>query len=105
MNRKNRRNHRFSQNNQPYRPRKPLPPFSSSYQPYIPAQMAPRPPLKCVYCKKEGHSETRGTNLAEDLDRGIFITQVSSYLFPNYHRVPMEGNESLKDILRAFEKE
>ncbi|MBW0587370.1 hypothetical protein O181_127085 [Austropuccinia psidii MF-1] len=37
------------QNNQPYRPRNPLPPFSSSYQPYIPAQMAPRPPLKCAY--------------------------------------------------------
>ncbi|MBW0537450.1 hypothetical protein O181_077165 [Austropuccinia psidii MF-1] len=39
----------FPQNNQPNRPRNPLPPFSSSYQPYIPAQMAPRPPLKCAY--------------------------------------------------------
>ncbi|MBW0546705.1 hypothetical protein O181_086420 [Austropuccinia psidii MF-1] len=44
----NNQEQRFPQNNQPYRPRNPLPPFSSSYQPYIPAQMAPRPPLKCA---------------------------------------------------------
>ncbi|MBW0528489.1 hypothetical protein O181_068204 [Austropuccinia psidii MF-1] len=63
---------RFPQNNQTYRPRNPLPPFSSSYQPYIPAQMAPRPPLKCAYCKEEGHSATRCTHLAEDLDKKNF---------------------------------
>ncbi|MBW0534467.1 hypothetical protein O181_074182 [Austropuccinia psidii MF-1] len=89
----------------PYRPRNPLPPFSSSYQPYIPAQMAPRPPLKCAYCKEEGHSATRCTHLAEDLDRRIVRTQGASYLFPNYQRVPMEGNESAKNKVRAFEKE
>ncbi|MBW0588180.1 hypothetical protein O181_127895 [Austropuccinia psidii MF-1] len=60
----NNQEQRLPQNNQPYRPRNPLPPFSSSYQPYIPAQMAPRPPLKCAYCKEEGHTETRCTNLA-----------------------------------------
>ncbi|MBW0587966.1 hypothetical protein O181_127681 [Austropuccinia psidii MF-1] len=38
----------FPQNNPPYRPTNPLPPFSSSYQPCIPAEMAPRPPLKCA---------------------------------------------------------
>ncbi|MBW0474283.1 hypothetical protein O181_013998 [Austropuccinia psidii MF-1] len=71
-------------------PRHPLPLFSSSYQPYIPAQMAPRPPLKCAYCKEEGHSETRCTQLSENLDKRIFRNQGASYLFPNYHRVPME---------------
>ncbi|MBW0521005.1 hypothetical protein O181_060720 [Austropuccinia psidii MF-1] len=64
--------------------------FSSSYQPYIPAQMAPRPPLKCAYCKQEGHSATRCTHLAEDLDKRLIRTQRASYLCPNYQRVPME---------------
>ncbi|MBW0489395.1 hypothetical protein O181_029110 [Austropuccinia psidii MF-1] len=80
------------QNNQPYMPRSPLPPFSSRYQPYIQAQMAPRPPLKCSYCKEEGHSATRCTHFAEDLNSRIVRTQGASYLFPNYQRVPMEGN-------------
>ncbi|MBW0468203.1 hypothetical protein O181_007918 [Austropuccinia psidii MF-1] len=44
----NNQDQRFSHNNQAYRPRSPLPPFSSSYQPYIPAQIAPRPQLKCA---------------------------------------------------------
>ncbi|MBW0570838.1 hypothetical protein O181_110553 [Austropuccinia psidii MF-1] len=102
---KNKQEQRFPQNNQPYRPRNPLPPFSSSYQPYIPAKMAPRPPLECAYCKEEGHSATKCTHLAEDLDKRIFRTQGASYLFPNYQRVPMEGNESAINIVRDFEKE
>ncbi|MBW0593166.1 hypothetical protein O181_132881 [Austropuccinia psidii MF-1] len=32
-------------------------------------------------------------------------TQGASYLFPNYQRVPLEGNESAKNIVRACEKE
>ncbi|MBW0515913.1 hypothetical protein O181_055628 [Austropuccinia psidii MF-1] len=67
--------------------------------------MAPRPPLKCAYCKEEGHSATRCTHLVEDLDRRIVRTQGASCLFPNYQRVPMEGNESAKDIVRDFGKE
>ncbi|MBW0495507.1 hypothetical protein O181_035222 [Austropuccinia psidii MF-1] len=67
--------------------------------------MAPRPPLKCAYCKEEGHSATRFTHLAEDLDKRIVRPQEASYLFPNYQRVPMEGNKSAKDIVRAFAKE
>ncbi|MBW0567079.1 hypothetical protein O181_106794 [Austropuccinia psidii MF-1] len=67
--------------------------------------MAPRPPLKFYYCNKEGHSETRLTHLAEDLDRNIFRTEGAAYPFPNYQRVPMEGNESAKNIVRAFSKE
>ncbi|MBW0527636.1 hypothetical protein O181_067351 [Austropuccinia psidii MF-1] len=102
---KNSKEKRFPQNNQPYRPRNPLLPFSSNYQPYIPAQMAPRPPLKCAYCKEKGHSATRCTQLAEDFDKRIVRTQGASYLFPNYQRVPMEGNENVKDIVRAFAKE
>ncbi|MBW0501932.1 hypothetical protein O181_041647 [Austropuccinia psidii MF-1] len=67
--------------------------------------MAPRPPSKCAYCKEEGHSATRCTQITEDLDRRIFRTQGESYLFPNYQRVPMEGNESAKNIVRDFSKE
>ncbi|MBW0488837.1 hypothetical protein O181_028552 [Austropuccinia psidii MF-1] len=96
---------KLPQNSQPYRPRNPLPPFASSYKPYIPAQMSPRPPIKCAYCKEEGYSDTKCTHLAEDLDRRIVRTQGASYLFPNYQRVPMEGNESVKNIVRAFSKE
>ncbi|MBW0522795.1 hypothetical protein O181_062510 [Austropuccinia psidii MF-1] len=33
--------------------------------------MVPIPPLKCAYCKEEGHSETRRTLIAEYLDRRI----------------------------------
>ncbi|MBW0488540.1 hypothetical protein O181_028255 [Austropuccinia psidii MF-1] len=87
------------------KPRNPIPPFTSGYQPYIPAKIAPRPSLKCAYCKEEGHSETECTHLAEDLDRRIFRTQGASYLFPNYQRVPREGNESAKHIIRAFAKD
>ncbi|MBW0463688.1 hypothetical protein O181_003403 [Austropuccinia psidii MF-1] len=101
----NNQEQRFPQNNQPYKPRNALPPFSSSYQSYITAQMAPRQPLKCAYCKEEGHSTTRYIHLAEDLDRRIVRTQGASYLFPNYQKVPMEGNESTKNIFRSFEKE
>ncbi|MBW0475523.1 hypothetical protein O181_015238 [Austropuccinia psidii MF-1] len=67
--------------------------------------MAPRPPLKCAYFKEEGHSETRCTHLVEDLDKRIVRTQGASYLFPNYQRVPMEGNESARNIVRAFSQE
>ncbi|MBW0560407.1 hypothetical protein O181_100122 [Austropuccinia psidii MF-1] len=101
----NNQEQRLPQNHQPYRPRNPLPPFSSRHQLYIPAQMAPRPPLRYAYCKEEGHSATRCTHLAEDLDRRIVRTQGASYLFPNYQRVPMEGNESAKNMVRAFSKE
>ncbi|MBW0551006.1 hypothetical protein O181_090721 [Austropuccinia psidii MF-1] len=67
--------------------------------------MAPRPPLKCAYCKEEGNSATICTHLSEDLERKIVRTQGASYHFPNYQRVSMEGNESAKAIVRAFAKE
>ncbi|MBW0480525.1 hypothetical protein O181_020240 [Austropuccinia psidii MF-1] len=95
----------FSQKNKTYRPRNPLPPFSSSYQPYIPAQMSARPPLIFDYFKEEGPSTTRCTHLAKDLDKRIVRSQGYSYLFPNYQGVPMEGNDSSKEIVRAFSKE
>ncbi|MBW0462057.1 hypothetical protein O181_001772 [Austropuccinia psidii MF-1] len=54
---------------------------------------------------EKGHSETISTNRVEDLDRRTVRTQGSSYLFRNYQRVPMEGNESSKDIVRTFSEE
>ncbi|MBW0460851.1 hypothetical protein O181_000566 [Austropuccinia psidii MF-1] len=80
-NQNNNKDKRFPQNNQPCRPGNPLPPFSSSYQPHIQAQIAPRASLKI-----------------------IVRTQGESYPFPNYWRVPMEGNESAKDIVSALAK-
>ncbi|MBW0461888.1 hypothetical protein O181_001603 [Austropuccinia psidii MF-1] len=71
----------------------------------MPAQMDPRPPLKCAPFKKKGHSSTRCTHLGEDLDRRIVRTQAASSLFPNYQIVPMEGNQSAKNIVRNFSKE
>ncbi|MBW0481147.1 hypothetical protein O181_020862 [Austropuccinia psidii MF-1] len=67
--------------------------------------MAPRTPLKCAYCKEEGHQATRCTHLAEDLDKRSVRTQGVSYLFPNYQRAPIQGNQSAKNIVRAFSKE
>ncbi|MBW0590794.1 hypothetical protein O181_130509, partial [Austropuccinia psidii MF-1] len=52
----NNQDQKVMQNSQPLRPRYPLPPISSGYQPYVPAQMAPRQLLKCYYCLEEGHS-------------------------------------------------
>ncbi|MBW0496613.1 hypothetical protein O181_036328 [Austropuccinia psidii MF-1] len=46
----NNQDQKVTQNSQPFRPRYPLPPISSSYQPYVLAQMAPRRLLKCYYC-------------------------------------------------------
>ncbi|MBW0556665.1 hypothetical protein O181_096380 [Austropuccinia psidii MF-1] len=43
----NNQDQKVTQNSQPLRPRYPLPPISSGYQPYVPAQMAPRQLLKC----------------------------------------------------------
>ncbi|MBW0488161.1 hypothetical protein O181_027876 [Austropuccinia psidii MF-1] len=79
--------------------------ISSSYQTYIPAQIAPRPPLNYAYCKEEGLSATRCTHLAEYLDRRIVRTQGASYLLPNYQRVPMEEDKSPKKTVTAFNKE
>ncbi|MBW0544169.1 hypothetical protein O181_083884 [Austropuccinia psidii MF-1] len=66
--------------------------------------MAPRPPFECTCCKKDGNRENRFTHLAEDLDRRIFRAQELSYIFLKYWGVPIEGNESSKDIVRYFEK-
>ncbi|MBW0572286.1 hypothetical protein O181_112001 [Austropuccinia psidii MF-1] len=43
----NNQDQRTIQNSQPFRPRYPSPTISSGYQPYVPAQMTPRQPLKC----------------------------------------------------------
>ncbi|MBW0464831.1 hypothetical protein O181_004546 [Austropuccinia psidii MF-1] len=37
-------------NEQPFRPRNTQAPLPEDYQPYVPAQLYLRPPLKCYYC-------------------------------------------------------
>ncbi|MBW0472886.1 hypothetical protein O181_012601 [Austropuccinia psidii MF-1] len=93
------------QNPQPFRTRYPLPPISSSYQPYVPAQMAARKPLKCHYFLEEGHSEIRFNHLLEDLQKIIVLQHGGTYLFPNFERVPTEDPTSEKKLVRKFAKE
>ncbi|MBW0533889.1 hypothetical protein O181_073604 [Austropuccinia psidii MF-1] len=96
---------RTIQNSQPFRPRHPSPPISSGYQPYVPAQMAPRQPLKCYYCLEEGHSTMRCNHLTEDLEKRIVLKRGGTYLFPNFQRVPTEDLTSAKDLVKQFAKE
>ncbi|MBW0502239.1 hypothetical protein O181_041954 [Austropuccinia psidii MF-1] len=94
-----------TQNIQPFRPGYPLPPISSSYQPYVPAQRAPRKPLKCYYFLEEGYSAIRFTNLMEDLEKIIFLKHGGTYLFPNLQKVPTEGPISANILVRQVSKE
>ncbi|MBW0486711.1 hypothetical protein O181_026426 [Austropuccinia psidii MF-1] len=101
----NNQDHRAIQNSQPFRPRYPSPPISSGYQPYVPAQMAPRQLLKCYYCLEEGHSAIRCNHLTEDLEKRMVLKHGGTYLFPNFQRVPTEGPKSAKELVRHFAKE
>ncbi|MBW0526183.1 hypothetical protein O181_065898 [Austropuccinia psidii MF-1] len=101
----NNRDQRTIQNSQPFRPRYPSPPISSGYQPYVPAQMAARQPLRCYYCLEEGHSTIRCDHLTEDLEKRIVLKSGGTYLFPNFQRVPTEGPASAKDLVKQFAKE
>ncbi|MBW0541148.1 hypothetical protein O181_080863 [Austropuccinia psidii MF-1] len=93
------------QKSQPFSPRYPLPPISSSYKPYVLAQMAPRQLLKCYYCLEEGHYTIRCNHLTEDLEKIIFLKRGGTYLFPNFQRVPTEGPTSARDLAKQFAKE
>ncbi|MBW0485931.1 hypothetical protein O181_025646 [Austropuccinia psidii MF-1] len=48
-------------NKQPFRQRNTQVPLPENYQPYVPAQIYPRPPLKLYYCLENGHSLNRCT--------------------------------------------
>ncbi|MBW0553803.1 hypothetical protein O181_093518, partial [Austropuccinia psidii MF-1] len=98
----NNQDQKVTQNSQPFRPKDPLPPISSSYQPYVPAQMAPRQLLKCYYCLEEGNSAIRCNHLTEDLEKRIVLKHGETYLFPNFQGVPTEGPTSAKDLLKQF---
>ncbi|MBW0475620.1 hypothetical protein O181_015335 [Austropuccinia psidii MF-1] len=101
----NNQDQKVMQSSQPFRPRYPLPPISSSYQPYVPAQMAPRQLLKCYYFLEEGHSAIRCNHLTEDLEERIVLKCGGTYLCPNFQRVPTEGPTSAKDLVKTFAKE
>ncbi|MBW0527282.1 hypothetical protein O181_066997 [Austropuccinia psidii MF-1] len=90
---------------QPFRPKYPVPPISSSYQPYVPAQLAPRQLLTCFYCVEEGNSTVRCNHLTEDLEKKIVLRHGGTYLFPNFEIVPSEGPTSEKELVKQFSKE
>ncbi|MBW0478040.1 hypothetical protein O181_017755 [Austropuccinia psidii MF-1] len=101
----NNQDRRTIQTSQPFNPRYPSPLISSCYQPYVPAQMAPRQPLKCYYCLEEGHSTIRCNHLTEYLEKRIVLKCGGTYLFPNFQRVPTEGPKSATELVRNFAKE
>ncbi|MBW0564443.1 hypothetical protein O181_104158 [Austropuccinia psidii MF-1] len=101
----NNKDQRTIQNSQKFKLRYPSPPISSGYQPYAPAQMAPRQPLKCYYFLEEGHSAIRFNHLTEDLGKGIVLKCGGTYLFPNFQRLPTESPKSAKELVTNFAKE
>ncbi|MBW0467163.1 hypothetical protein O181_006878 [Austropuccinia psidii MF-1] len=101
----NNQDQKATQNSQPFKARYPFPPTSSGYQPYVPAQMAPRQLLKCYYCLEEGHSTIRCNHLTEDLEKRIVLKHGGTYPFPNFQRVPTDGPKSAKDLVKRFAKE
>ncbi|MBW0589050.1 hypothetical protein O181_128765, partial [Austropuccinia psidii MF-1] len=101
----NNQDQKVTQNSQPFRPRYPLPPISSGYQPYVPAQMAPRQPLKCYYFLEGRHSTMRCNHLKEELEKRMVLKSGGTHIFPNFQRVPTEGPKSAKELVRNFSKE
>ncbi|MBW0553145.1 hypothetical protein O181_092860 [Austropuccinia psidii MF-1] len=92
-------------NTQPFRPRNTKAPLPANYQPYVPAQLYPRPPLTCYYCFENGHSLTRCSYLEKDIEKKIVSRQGLIFHYPNFQRVPSEGTKSPKDLVREFDKE
>ncbi|MBW0562039.1 hypothetical protein O181_101754 [Austropuccinia psidii MF-1] len=80
-------------------------PASSSHFPYIPAQQGPRPQYKCTYCLKDGHTVSRCNDLTEDIEKRIVHKTGSSFYFPNFQRVPIEGEQIPRDLVRQFAAE
>ncbi|MBW0547222.1 hypothetical protein O181_086937 [Austropuccinia psidii MF-1] len=92
-------------NAQPFRPRKAQTPLPENYQPYVPEQLYPRPPLKCYYCFENGHSLKICSYLAEDMEKRTVSRQGLNFFYPNFQRVSSEGTKSPKDLVREFDKE
>ncbi|MBW0505268.1 hypothetical protein O181_044983 [Austropuccinia psidii MF-1] len=67
--------------------------------------MAPRLPLKSYYFLEEGQSAIRFNHLTEDLDERIVLKHEGTYLFPNFQRIPTEGPQSAKELVRHNSKE
>ncbi|MBW0552427.1 hypothetical protein O181_092142 [Austropuccinia psidii MF-1] len=61
--------------NQNYKQRDNLPPVSSSHIPYQPAQLFPRPPMRCHYCFGNTHTLERFSYFNEDIGKRIVRKQ------------------------------
>ncbi|MBW0543668.1 hypothetical protein O181_083383 [Austropuccinia psidii MF-1] len=59
-------------NAQPFRQRNTQEPLPANYQSYVPAQLCPRPHLRCYYCFENKHSLTTYSYLTEDMEKRIF---------------------------------
>ncbi|MBW0549138.1 hypothetical protein O181_088853 [Austropuccinia psidii MF-1] len=94
----------LASNAQPFRQRNTQAPLPANYQPYVPAQLYPRLPLKFYCCFKNCHSLTRCSYLEEDMENRIVSRQGLNFLYPNFQRVPSEGTKSPKDLIREFDK-
>ncbi|MBW0584186.1 hypothetical protein O181_123901 [Austropuccinia psidii MF-1] len=69
--------------NQNYKQRDSIPPVSSSHIPYQPAQLFPRPPMRCHYCFENTHTLERCSCFNEVMEKIIVRKQGNSVLFPN----------------------
>ncbi|MBW0502630.1 hypothetical protein O181_042345 [Austropuccinia psidii MF-1] len=95
----------FQESNKKLNPKVNNTPASSSHFPYIPAQQGPRPQYKCTYCLKDGHTVSRCNDLTEDIEKHIVHKTGISFYFPNFQRVPIEGEKIPRDLLRQFAAE
>ncbi|MBW0497147.1 hypothetical protein O181_036862 [Austropuccinia psidii MF-1] len=95
----------FQTSNQELNTRANQIPASESNFPYIPAQQGPRPNYKHTYCLKDGHTVSRCNNLTEDIEKCIVCKTGCSFYFPNFQRVPIEGEMITRDLVRQFAAE
>ncbi|MBW0484745.1 hypothetical protein O181_024460 [Austropuccinia psidii MF-1] len=89
-------------NVQPFRQRNTVGPLPANYQPYVPAELYLRPPLKFHYCFENGHSLTKCSYLEENMEKRIVSRQGLGLLYSNLQRVPTEGTKSPEDLVREF---
>ncbi|MBW0576849.1 hypothetical protein O181_116564 [Austropuccinia psidii MF-1] len=92
-------------NNQGFRPKDNVSPPPNRSVPFVPAHKLPKLTVKCYYCSEEGHSTGRCNELIEDQNTKWVIRQGFNYLYPNWERVPNDGEFSPKYLVREFQIE
>ncbi|MBW0542330.1 hypothetical protein O181_082045 [Austropuccinia psidii MF-1] len=92
-------------NNKGFRPRDNVSPPPNRSVSYVPAQNVPKFTVKCYYYMEEGHSMGRCNELVNDQNKKWVIRQCLHYLYPNWERVPNDGEFPPKYSIREFQRE